>query len=91
MRTINELLKITLENFDEYFSSYNNGICLIILVLWAHEDIITFSEYRKIYKYIYENKPFSIFRIGANSYFWRPGRVAPRKRWLKKHVKKTRR
>jgi hypothetical protein len=93
MRSINELLSVVLDNFDKYFNidAYTNGICILISSL-ENRRVLTSNEVGKVKDYIRSNPPSKIpFGMGhpLYGYYWKPGKVAPRKRWLRKHIKLT--
>lgn len=56
----------------------NRGLCSELLY---HNDI---ENWRQIYGYIHENKPF--FAFIHYPYFWRKNKVKPRLKWLRKHI-----
>lgn len=84
MKTIKELLQITLDNFDELFDGkdgFTDGLCLVII----HLDI-TISERLILEKYLKLNLP-PLKEYGMyGSYSWPPGEVEPRIKWLKEHI-----
>jgi len=96
MRTKNELVQIVLDNLEYYIETYRNrGLCSIINGLCSDESI---SEVEKefLYDLINKNiKEYSIFGIFSpnyksslffreyEGYFWYPGLIRPRKRYLK--------
>jgi len=80
---IKRLLEIILDK-PEHFQG---GLCLWTVRLQVNE-CITYDEYRLLYDYIKDNKPFwSYFR--ASPYWWKVGKINPRIRWIKKHIKRN--
>lgn len=84
MRTIKELLQIALNVKTE-----TPGLCSHFIAL-NRNKIITFRESRLLQAYLYKNNPITLFRIfnPSSAFFWKPFNIWPRKRWLKKHIKK---
>jgi hypothetical protein len=89
-RSIKELLQLMLDNqhcFDE-------GLCK-----WASKlypvGIITLAEFFILLNYIRANKPsmFSSFErlkwSFSRKYYWKPGNIVPRIKWLQYHIKKN--
>lgn len=88
-RTIKELLELMLENQP----SNKTGLCHWSNILFD-KKIIDRYEHNLLYEYIKNNPPFLralIARIidkRRDYYYWRIGSIAPRIKWLKKHIKK---
>lgn len=94
-RTDKELIQIALDNFDELFERYDNGLCAYFYRLRI-KNLINKDEYiylkNLIYDYIKEPNFFNkLFfhkaRIGDKTmidtnYFWKVGLKEPRKRYL---------
>jgi hypothetical protein len=88
-RSIKELLQLMLDNqhcFDE-------GLCK-----WASKlypvGIITLAEFFILLNYIRANKPsmfssFEGFKWRFRKYYWKPGNIVPRIKWLLYHIKKN--
>lgn len=66
------------------FSLSGNGLCDIIDTMYL-KGYITLTADIIIRQYIYNHKPKNTYN---NEYFWRPGVVKPRKKYLKKHILK---
>jgi hypothetical protein len=90
MKTVKELLNMMLNNQH----LFHNGLCGWALTLY-HYDIISKEEHQLISKYILKNRPsiFSslyCFKVQFRSgYFWKAGDIAPRIKWIKKHIKRN--
>lgn len=87
-RSIKELLEIMLNN-QKYFTY---GLCQWIQKL-SQIGIITFAEREILQDFIKNNKPsiFSSWSVLFNlkcGYFWKYGKIKPRIKWIKKHIKK---
>lgn len=87
-----ETLKLMLKYKDNPdFTS--GGLCSWVIIM-THEGLLTETHRIKTREYIHQNRPKSfswferIFCGGSpnNYYYWRPGCVAPRVRWIKKHI-----
>lgn len=63
-----------------------SGLCILLDQLYWHNDI-NISDKIETNFYILENKPKRIIKT-RDGYFWKPFKVKPRKRFLKKHIKK---
>jgi hypothetical protein len=83
MRTTKELLEIMLKN-EGYF---NCGLCDWVSRLFIN-NIISLDEKYKLKTYIRENKPFNWRTFLKSAYYWKPGNIKPRIKWIKKHIKK---
>jgi len=88
-RTIKELLTVMLEHKD----AFDLGLCY-----WTgrllDSDLIIEGEYDVLKAYILSNKPISIYTIinkvfHRTNFYWRPGNINPRIRWIKRHIKKN--
>ena len=86
-RSINELLKLMLEH-QEYFNSRHSGLCY-----WSRvpewEGVISREELNKILSYIEDNRPKNFRYMMGFVFYWTPGRLSPRIKWINKHIKKT--
>lgn len=83
MRTIKELLQLMLDNVD-VIKDREKGLCYVINYLFGNQ-IINSNEQDILDVYINDNKPwYKTLHI----FWWKPGDIAPRKRWLEKHIKK---
>ena len=79
MRTIKELLQLMLDNKE----LFNTGLCNWNGML----PNTTPDEFYLVKDYILSNKPFTFYRIFINPrYFWKPGDIKPRIKWLEKHI-----
>ena len=88
MRTIKELLEIMLK----YKSGFSYGLCG-----WVGElrciKIISYKEEVFLKNYIKNNRPniftsFNTFINRSSPFYWHPGNIEPRIKWIKKHIKK---
>ena len=86
-RSIKELLEILYINTDIILKDTKYGLCYIIHELFV-KDKITIKEDIELFKYIYNNQPRFKY-IFKSGYFWKPGKIKPRKKWIKKHIKKN--
>ena len=91
MRKIDELLEILLENIDHM----ETGLCSLNSRIGYFSWHTRIEEYDLVRNYIYDHPPKNLRYLrhkisGSNgSYFyWKKGWKAPRRRWLKKHIKK---
>lgn len=83
MRTIKELLEVMVNNKQHF----NSGLCGWCLRLRLY-DIINGGEYNQLLSYIRKNRPF-LTHLNLSAYYWKIGRLEPRIKWLKKHIKKN--
>jgi len=83
-RTIKELLQLMLDNQNLFCK----GLCG-----WSTElgyyGLINSSECSQLIKYIDDNKPSKLhhYFFGNGNYYWNPGEIKPRIKWIKKHIK----
>lgn len=92
-RPISELLQILLDNFDSIFSE---GLCYTIHLAYVR-SFITFEEKCELEHYIHYNRPkYNFFSAVFNdvlpperTYYWKKNEKKPRIKWLKEHIKKT--
>jgi len=87
MRTIKELLEIMLERK----SLFHLGLCVWSQRLY-NRDLMSYSEYSLLKKYINENRPkwyssFDALLHNWSVYYWEPGDIKPRIKWIQKHIK----
>lgn len=53
------------------------------------DNILSWNDNYNIAEYFSNNKPLTWYRVfHSTGYWWKPGKVKPRKKWLKKHIKK---
>jgi len=88
MRTTREILEIVLEN--EF--GFRMGLCGWVLNLGGL-GVISHSECVKVSRYINDHRPFNTrtiipFSLIGSAYYWKPGKLEPRVKWLKRHIKK---
>jgi hypothetical protein len=79
---LSELLEDLLLKINEL----DAGLCFLNLRTNKEDE-----AYYKIFYYLKDNKPLTLRTIShprKNVYWWKPGLVEPRKKWLKKHIKK---
>ena len=89
MKTTKELLELMLANPDEF----RNGMCSWIMSLYF-QNLISDGEYELIQDYITRNRPsirypryFNIVYC-FDAYYWPIGKIKPRIKWIKYHIKK---
>jgi hypothetical protein len=90
MRSVLEIFELMHNNIDVYhkLKSRNKwGLCHLLSDLWAR-GIIKQGEKESAMDYIYDHKPFLL--KFHNPYFWKPGKLKPRKRYIKRQIKKLR-
>ena len=88
-RYIKELLCIMLNNIN-YLRA---GLCNLANILLTDGDI-SGKEYYILIEYITKNRPskfssISAYRNRESIYYWERGQIAPRIKWLKKHIKRN--
>lgn len=86
MRTTKELLEVMLENIDRLES----GLCYYAAAL-ARNDIISYSEYEHIIKYLDACLPERKYRgryLNSLDYSFPYGEKEPRIKWLKEQIDK---
>jgi hypothetical protein len=87
MRTTKELLEVMLENID----SLHSGLCHLTYLLRAEYDIIEFSEYEFLGKFLEENLPVQKYTPPDSfdeMYSFPYGEKQPRIDWLKQQIEK---
>jgi hypothetical protein len=88
-RTLKELLELMLANKPHF----NTGLCFWCECLYT-KNLINRHEHNILYHYIKSNPPYfrsliaKIIDPTADYYYWRADNIAPRIKWLKKHIKK---
>jgi len=94
MKTINQILILAKEELlksrdtsDPKFSDYT-GLCELSTDMY-YEDIITDNESALFDSYIDANPSVRGYKKHFYVYFWDPYLIAPRLRWLYKHIKLT--
>ena len=86
-RTIKELLQVMLDNQHLFYE----GLCRLSVSLTS-KGLISFHEKDMLLTYIKANRPKLraciryIFCTEFN-YYWTPGDITPRIKWLNKHIK----
>jgi len=86
VRHISELLQMLLDHISTY--GMCSGLCEVVHNRRIRNGISS-NEQEILKQYIRENPPFvSYFRL-LSPYYWTPGKVKPRIKWLKKHIEKT--
>jgi hypothetical protein len=86
-RSIKELLEFMLKN-QRLFS---RGLCYWCNQMYDY-GLLKTQEYLKLRMYIDENRPSPFSSFNAliyfnNNYYWRSGKIKPRIKWIKKHIK----
>ena len=92
-RSINELLKLLLDNINMLNESNCEGLCMLVIRLCSFKTI-SYIEQNILLKYIRNNKPINFitlrhFMMGDYYFYWKVNSKEPRIKWLKKHIKKT--
>lgn len=86
MRTNKELLQVFLDNQK----LFETGLCSWIDALLC-VNLINNEEFKYLNDLILKHKPILYrLRISKNSiygYYWEKGKIEPRIKWLKKHLK----
>jgi len=87
MRSIKELLQLMLYNTHQF----EDGLCMWVLNMKILQ-YISLEEWDSLSEYIKENRPskyssFNAWIRSDNQYYWTPGNIEPRIKWLKKHIK----
>ena len=89
MRDIKTLLQLMLDN--KFL--FTNGLCY-----WAWEmkfvGLITVAEVSILSWYIRNNRVSKYSSLGTfyrsnRAYWWKPGNITPRIKWIKEHIKKN--
>ena len=82
-----KVLKLMLNNI-EIVESYNCGLCKLASYLF-HKKEISYEEYSALMNIIEDNPPFRFFKtLSASQFYWKRGKINPRKSWLKRMIKK---
>jgi hypothetical protein len=79
-RSIDELLEVMLDNTAEF----EDGLCK-----WRYNlrNKISDEEHIRLHRYIEKNRPWFCF----GTHYWPKGKLEPRLKWIRKHIKKLRR
>lgn len=88
MRTIKELLELMLENKH----LFRIGLCGWALDMYFTKkstEKISYDEYCELLEYIEKNKPITLDSLTLDTYWWKPGDINPRIKWIEKHIKKN--
>lgn len=61
------------------------GLCALAHRLWVYN-----IDYVEVITYINDNLPVNRiwYNLWNGGYWWKPGEIEPRKKWLEKHIKK---
>jgi hypothetical protein len=86
MRSIKELLKILLEQIKNRDNV--KSLCFLYEDLYQ-EGILNFDESMLLDYYMENNTPTTWYIIIGNEFWWKPFKMKPRIKWLKKHIKKN--
>lgn len=79
MRDIEELKKVLLENFDEYFDGFFvTGLCDYFYDMHFIRNIISFADYSYLKRKIREHEDWK-----EDVYIWKEGLKQPRIEWVK--------
>ncbi len=86
-RSIKELLELMLDNQQ----LFTDGLCCWAITLrWQGK--INNVEQLRLHFYIKDNPPLLVYLrkiIMNGGYYWKPGDIAPRIKWINKHIKKN--
>ena len=88
MRSVKELLEVMLEHQDKF----GEGLCGWSFNL-HYRGLITNGEFQLLLEYITYNRPSKFssllaFKNRKNCFYWERGEIAPRIKWIKKHINK---
>jgi hypothetical protein len=83
MRSDIILLGILLANVKKIKS----GLCLLCLDLYADDDAITITEHNHLRTYISKHRPDNRRTREGQAYYWMPGAIPVRTKWLKAEIK----
>lgn len=91
MRPIKELLQLMLDN-PQCFQYHPTGLCQWVYEM-CNDALVNRVERDKVHAYIKQNRPNKYSSLGAfthshRNYYWKPGRIEPRIKWLNQHIKK---
>lgn len=92
MRTTKELLILLRHHCRPFMTQGCPGLCIIVAFACS-QDLITEDESVSLKNYIntHRPKPFSrhySYKQRRYSYYWEPGKVSPREKWLDAQIKK---
>lgn len=63
------------------------GLCGLVWQL-AINGTINHDEADKLSEYIQNYRPFNLHSMIQSPYYWKPGAIKPRKKWLNSRIKK---
>lgn len=92
-RDIKPLLILMRDNLERIFYRQSNfpskGLCSVNMRL-SDYGLITNAEYYKLKDYLMTHKPFwaKVRLFFTSPFWWRPGAIRPRMRWLNKQINK---
>jgi hypothetical protein len=88
-RDLKTILEIILKNTEEYYNGFgmSSGLCYMAAFTQIITKEIDKDEYHQFKEYLYAHKPLAA-RLRNDNYFWSRHKVAPRIKWLKKHIRK---
>ena len=90
-RTIKELLQVLHDHVEKYGLT-KAGLCSTVTFLFWGAKCVTVDELWDLRFYINGNRPkwyssTNAFIARDSAFYWPEGKVAPRLKWLKKHIK----
>jgi hypothetical protein len=85
MKTTKELLQIMYDNSD----CITSGLCFLVDRIYT-KGLISNEEFFALDSFLQRNKPITFWRIfhPKSKFWWKKGRIEPRRKWLKKQIKK---
>lgn len=90
-KSVKEVLELMLD-YQEDFDSVFGGLCSWVQISYARKRI-SFEEAQFVLSYIRASRPSKFSSINAygyrnRAYFWTPGKIQPRIKWIEEHIKK---
>jgi len=85
MKSKKELFKIMLT--ESYFHRFE-GLCGLAFFLNGR-NYLSNDELYEVLDYIGAHRPLNIRTLSGSTYYWNPSRTAPRRRWLRRHIRRN--
>ena len=85
MKSKKELFKIML--VESYFCRFQ-GLCGLAFYMHGRDELTT-PELYVVLNYIEEHRPLNFRTLSDTPYYWHPDRLNPRRRWLKRHIRRN--
>ena len=81
-------LQLVLSHLEKDENNLQYGLCPTVDRMYYTLDLITTSQHKQIREYINDNRPFNFYFMPTNyNFYWEPGKIKPRIKWLKKQIK----